>query len=820
MAAFFDQVLTLLTTSPGNLTYHLVLAFSIAGALQACFYFWRNTGLFQGRRMLIGLALLLLARLGLFLAGGLAWDAVGVSPALLPTLDRAVTVFSLVLIVWLWAFPEPMRMADAATVLLSLLVVTVAAFTLVWWVNQGQMGAFNGSPPDLIWEGFALFLIFAASLMLLTRRPNGWETGLGMLILLFAGHLAHLLAPLSGSDFPGAVRLAQMAAYPLLLTLPQRFPQPAAAPQLIEELAQPAILESPPAGIDPQVIQALLALVGDAPPADSETPAARLIAQAMPAEVCLLVSVPAKNGRVSVPSGYDLIADRYLLKTELDGRHLPQLVGTMRDGLPLRLPSGSTAPDLAVLGQTFDFATVGSVLAAPIQVTTTGTTLGAVLLAPYSQRDWTKDDEELLLDLAGFINRLLQRSQEIQDLQAEIGQAQDANLNFQTQIEQLQRTHEEMLEQMDILQQSILAGQVDPESLIALLTAQETAEETIQRLQSEVESLRQAAGQVADGGTKAASEEVAYLEGELRLALEEVARLRAVLMEVNQAQIELAGGPVPGGKDGHATPVEREPGQPPAMAAAGGEKISKEQMEVIAAIVQELRQPMSSLIGYTELLLGESVGILGALQRKFMERIKASTERMGYLIEDLVQIIALDTGALELAPEPVELNTVIDEAITNTEAQIREKDIKLRVELPEGLPSIQADRDALQQVLIHLLRNASAATKAEGEIEVKARVEREEGKPDYLLMQVTDQGGGIPAEEQNRVFSRLYRADNALIQGVGDTGVGLSIVKALVEAHKGRVWVDSHLGSGSTFSVLLPVSAEETRFSNRRGAPE
>jgi two-component system sensor histidine kinase ResE len=98
------------------------------------------------------------------------------------------------------------------------------------------------------------------------------------------------------------------------------------------------------------------------------------------------------------------------------------------------------------------------------------------------------------------------------------------------------------------------------------------------------------------------------------------------------------------------------------------------------------------------------------------------------------------------------------------------------------------------------------ATPADGEISLRARVESKENEPSYLLIQVTDQGGGIPAEDLPRVFSRLYRADNVLIQGIGDTGVGLSIVKALVDAHGGRIWVDTELGQGSSFSVLLPLT--------------
>jgi signal transduction histidine kinase len=92
---------------------------------------------------------------------------------------------------------------------------------------------------------------------------------------------------------------------------------------------------------------------------------------------------------------------------------------------------------------------------------------------------------------------------------------------------------------------------------------------------------------------------------------------------------------------------------------------------------------------------------------------------------------------------------------------------------------------------------------------LSAQVETKDNEPPYVLIQVSDSGGGIPTEDIPRVFSRLYRTDNGLIQGVGDSGVGLSIVKSLVEAHGGRIWVDSIMGKGATFSVLLPAIVEQ-----------
>ena len=230
-----------------------------------------------------------------------------------------------------------------------------------------------------------------------------------------------------------------------------------------------------------------------------------------------------------------------------------------------------------------------------------------------------------------------------------------------------------------------------------------------------------------------------------------------------------------------------------------------QQNEVLTSIAQELRQPMSSIIGYTDLLLGESIGILGELQRKFLERIRASTERMQVILDDLFQVVSIDSDQLQLKPEMINISNIIDEAILATGPQLRDCQIILRVDLPDKLPQLQADRDALEQIFFHLLKNAGDASPIEGEVILRASTYTTDDNQEYVLFQFADQGGGISFQDLPRVFSRSYLADNSLSEGVGDSGVGLSIAKTLVEAHKGRIWVDTESGRGSTFSVLIPL---------------
>lgn len=241
--------------------------------------------------------------------------------------------------------------------------------------------------------------------------------------------------------------------------------------------------------------------------------------------------------------------------------------------------------------------------------------------------------------------------------------------------------------------------------------------------------------------------------------------------------------------------------------------------EFVASLSQEVRTPMTSISGYVDLLLDESVGTISEMQRKFLQRVKANIERMNSMLNDLIGVTAIDAGQLEIKPIRLDMAEVIEDAILGAKAQIQEKDIDLYIELPEQVPPVEADPDSMRQVLTNLLGNATKSTPAGGKVMVRTTVvdgiappkagsesEAEQNEEiRWLHVSVTDSGGGIAPQDQERVFERFYQAERPLIQGLGETGVGLSIVKYLVEAHNGRVWLDTELGQGSTFHFTLPI---------------
>jgi signal transduction histidine kinase len=770
----FTQAFSLLADPPGNLLYHLVLVFSISGALQGAFIHWRVSAFPQARRTVLGLTILMLPQVILFIISGLGWQGIVNLTVFLPPLDRAMTLIGLVWIIWLWSFPEPNRAVDAIAILLTLFILTGLALSLAAWGQEAPGTLYNTTFQELVWQVVSLIFIAAGIIILFVRRPNGWGNGLAVLLLALAGHSLHLIFGRTDGNYPGVVRVAYMAVYPFLMTLPQRFPMPASnRPVTIKQDAP--VEERRHYSTDPKTFHALLALAAETDPDRVSEAITRGIAQTLLADLCFLINLTEDKNQLVITSGYDLIREESLEGASLSKSSIPMLTSALQRGRPLRLPASSTSADIKGLGEMLGLSNPGHMMSVPI-ITEEKETLGGILvLSPYSERAWRAEDQAFLSNISLALVPIIRRSQRFEVTEQKQLEVQATLDSARNQIDDLVLQNKELQKQLENARTKAGKDPRQEEKIASLLVVQQESMQQIERLQKENEELR--AG--SRGMQAVPGEDQEFIEAELRASLTQVARLQNDLANANMKLLKI------------------EKGQAGAY--------SSEQAEVIASIAQELRQPMSSVVGYTDLLLGESVGILGSLQRKFVERVKASTERIGTLIDDMIQVTNLETGLTELKPEAVDLNMIIDNAMSYTSSQIREKNITLHLDLPKDLQSIHADREALQQILIHLLQNAGAVSPDEGTITLKVQT-RTEDDQEYVLLQVTDTGGGIPSEDIPRVFMRLYRADNVLIQGVGDTGVGLSIAKTLTEAQNGRIWVESEAGVGSTFSVLLPMS--------------
>ena len=193
-----------------------------------------------------------------------------------------------------------------------------------------------------------------------------------------------------------------------------------------------------------------------------------------------------------------------------------------------------------------------------------------------------------------------------------------------------------------------------------------------------------------------------------------------------------------------------------------------------------------------------------------MNTIKGQTALLTRLISDLRDLSLIESGQLKLEFQLVDLADLIRRKITQIDTAAREKNIRLNLNLLDGLPKVFADPTRMEQVLSNLLTNAVRHTPQGGTI-TSSIVNKADGIADrvsghHLLVSVQDTGEGIPTKNLSHIFERFYRVDSARSRTEGGTGLGLAIVKQIVEAHNGIVWVESNLGKGSTFYIALPVN--------------
>lgn len=222
--------------------------------------------------------------------------------------------------------------------------------------------------------------------------------------------------------------------------------------------------------------------------------------------------------------------------------------------------------------------------------------------------------------------------------------------------------------------------------------------------------------------------------------------------------------------------------------------------ELVATASHELRTPMTSIRGFADMLLLGTFGPLTEDQIEPLRVIKNNIARLVQLIDELLDMSRVEAGEVRLRPEMIDVADVLRDVGEALGGQFREREIALHLDLQENLPSITADRQRVAQIAVNLIGNACKYTPRGGDVWV--RLCNGGGE---LRVDVRDTGVGIASESQQHIFTPFYRADNPLRDEVGGTGLGLSITRKLVELHGGRIWFESRVNQGSTFSFTLPI---------------
>jgi signal transduction histidine kinase len=228
-------------------------------------------------------------------------------------------------------------------------------------------------------------------------------------------------------------------------------------------------------------------------------------------------------------------------------------------------------------------------------------------------------------------------------------------------------------------------------------------------------------------------------------------------------------------------------------------RLSRMKTDFVSLVSHELRTPVTSIRMFIETLaLGRVKD--PAQTQQVLEMLSRETERLSTLIERVLDWARIETGRKVYHREPLPVSSVVDAAVAAFRAQRLEGDMHLTVDVPEPLPPVQVDRDAITGALLNLLQNAYKYSGPDKRITLTARAE---GR--WVRLSVEDHGVGIAPRDRKRIFERFYRVDNLLTRKTEGSGLGLAITKRIVEAHGGRILLKSELGKGSRFTLQLPV---------------
>ncbi len=232
-------------------------------------------------------------------------------------------------------------------------------------------------------------------------------------------------------------------------------------------------------------------------------------------------------------------------------------------------------------------------------------------------------------------------------------------------------------------------------------------------------------------------------------------------------------------------------------------EVDRMKSEFVSLVSHELRTPLTSIVGYVDLLLEGDAGELNDEQTDFLEVVNRNAHRLSMLVTDLLDVSRIESGAIKLKRTELDLQALIQGVVDSMKPQLEAKKQMLKLRIGTKLPVVYADADRITHVLMNLLSNAHKYTPAEGNISISSSVEK-----DQVCVEVNDTGIGLSLQEQKRLFTKFFRAENPMTQEVSGTGLGLWITRSIVEMHGGEMGVSSTPGKGSTFSFTLPISED------------
>ena len=232
--------------------------------------------------------------------------------------------------------------------------------------------------------------------------------------------------------------------------------------------------------------------------------------------------------------------------------------------------------------------------------------------------------------------------------------------------------------------------------------------------------------------------------------------------------------------------------------------------DFVSLVSHELKTPMTSIRGYTDLLLGGAVGPVNEAQVNFLGTVRSNVNRMATLVSDLADISRIEAGRLRLEFEAFDISDIVDEVSRSQGQSFKEKEQPLDLQIPDDLPQVWGDRTRIVQVLTNLVSNANKYTPQGGIITIKAEHTTNrwdpDGAPDVLCVAVKDNGIGMTPEDQEQIFTKFFRSEDQKARESPGTGLGLNITRYIVEIQGGKIWFESEYRKGTTFYFTIPIA--------------
>ena len=235
-------------------------------------------------------------------------------------------------------------------------------------------------------------------------------------------------------------------------------------------------------------------------------------------------------------------------------------------------------------------------------------------------------------------------------------------------------------------------------------------------------------------------------------------------------------------------------------------QLEEMKVDFVSMAAHELRTPLTAIRGYASLLQIHYATQLDQAAKELLTRLIISTTNLTNLIDNLLSVSRIERNNLIVQAKPLDLGIIVKDIFASFEQQAFTKKQHFILNMPDALPQVMADPFRIGQVFINLISNALNYTPEGGTVTVTIA-----NKSNCLEISVQDSGEGIPKEAMPRLFTKFFRVSGSLEQGSKGTGLGLYITKAIVQMHNGKIWAESTLGKGSTFSFTLPVATEEQK---------